>query len=932
MAAADESVAGEDRVAAGHRAANVLLILAALAIVGWTHTLPLALAPLDDYARLVIPASSASRSLAKANTSARVAFAATLKSQFEYRGADNQLHVFLGDSDSYYWLRMARNLLRTGTVCDATVNGRCWDNLARAPLGRPYRYPYSLHVFAIGALHRLISYFRPGYPLPATSFWVPAIIGTLGMLPAFGIGSRLGGPVGGFAAATIIGLNPLFLDRSIGSDNDVWNVVIPIAVLWAVMTALASPYKMRQVAYSLLAALLTALHAATWTGWIFAYYAILLGLVAQLILQAIHSKYASSCVRHSMPRTALVACTFCVAAAIAIAATTDSPLGLIANPLHQLPSLGVSKLSQGRSSLWPDPFTANAAMTVNEMAPLDLGGIAKVLGGRCYLLLGCLGLLIMLMPPSRWTRRHYALLFATFLLDTLVVSFVRAASAAVLIPLSLGPIVAILLSIFEEPASIDHWRGTELIIAVWFSTGMFLMFEGSRFVIVVLPAFGFGCAVLIGAIQRWLARTISHFTSLNSAVVKGLSIVALAPIVAVPIYRGSNAARAYIPEMNIAWWDVLSQIREQSPFNSIVICWWDYGYWAEYVSERRVLADGGSLRTHIPYWIAKALLAPSERQTVGLLRMLECGSDTGSEGERGSGAYAELRSDGLSDIAAGDAVLMLAQLDTSGASGYLSRLGLSSEAAQKVFAATNCLPPPSYLVLSSRLNEIPGWRYAGNWDFRRAFIVAHSRDSGKGTSDSVAVELGYDRSTTRTLVEKARALSTPADVEDFISSSDGYLVDHWLPCVPGQNDLVCAIDDLNGVEVARNVRLTAILVHPGDPARASMRMSRAGFGKHAARVDEVAAGRLLIATDGHLTKVAYRDSAYPDTTIIFDAAKRRVLVGPRYLIESTFTRLMFLDAAYSRLFEKIDDRLGYGDERVRVWKIDWSGGPRPPSS
>ena len=931
MAALDEPVVRNDRLAVRHRAANVVLVLAALAIVGWLRTLPLALAPLDDYARLTIAASSASRSPTEANTSARVAFAAALKSKLEYRGADNQLHVFLGDSDSYYWLRMARNLLRSGTVCDGRVNGRCWDSLARAPLGRPHRYPYSLHVFAIAALHRLISCFRPGYPLPATSFWVPAIIGTLGVLPAFSIGSQLGGPVGGFAAAIIIGLNPLFLDRSIGSDNDVWNVVIPIVVLWAVMEALASATKTRQIAYSLLAALLTALHAATWSGWIFAYYAILLGLVAQLILQAIQARQTPLRVHHSMRRTALVACTFCVAATINVAATTDSASALIAHPFHQLPSLGVSKLTQTSSSLWPEPFTANAVVTVNEMVPLDLRAIANGLGGHCYFLLGCLGLLIVLMPRSRWTRRNYTLLFASLLLDTMVVALAHPTSAVPMMLLLLGPIVAISQGIFEL-TTIDDWGGTGLIIAVWFITGLFLMFEGSRFVIVVLPAFAFACAAALGAAERWIARALAYLTSFDSAIVNGLSIVALAPIVAFPIYNGASAARAYIPEMNIAWWGALSEIREQSPLNSIVICWWDYGYWAEYVAERRVLADGGSLRTHIPYWIAKALLAPSEQQTVGLIRMLECGSDSGSEGERGSGAYAELRSAGLNEIAADDAVLTLAQLDTSGARDYLSRLGLSSEAAQRVFRATNCSPPPSYLVLSSRLNDIPGWRYFGNWDFRRAFIVAYSRDFGKGTSDSLAAELGYDKPTTRTLVEKARALRTPAEVEDFISSSDGYLADSWLPCVSDQSDWVCRVEDRNGAEVARGVRLAAIVVHPDSPPRAGLRVSRDGFGAQVARMDEVAPGSLLIATGEHLSKVAYADSIYPDTAVLFDAPNHRVLVGPRRLLESTFTRLMFLGAGYSNFFEKIDDRLGYSGERVRVWKINWNTSSIPPSS
>ena len=66
------------------------------------------------------------------------------------------------------------------------------------------------------------------------------------------------------------------------------------------------------------------------------------------------------------------------------------------------------------------------------------------------------------------------------------------------------------------------------------------------------------------------------------------------------------------------------------------------GYWIKYVAQRRVNNDGGSLRTHIPFWTAKALAAPYELESAGLLRMLDCGSDATPEAEGSEGAYGEL--------------------------------------------------------------------------------------------------------------------------------------------------------------------------------------------------------------------------------------------------------------------------------------------------
>ena len=117
-----------------------------------------------------------------------------------YRGEDGREHVYLGDFDSYLWLRQARNYLRTGTTCDAVVGGECRDTYALAPVGTRSRYAGSFHIVAIAWLHRLIRIFRPEYPLPASAFLLPVLVGVLGSVQPILLGARLAGPLGGFAA------------------------------------------------------------------------------------------------------------------------------------------------------------------------------------------------------------------------------------------------------------------------------------------------------------------------------------------------------------------------------------------------------------------------------------------------------------------------------------------------------------------------------------------------------------------------------------------------------------------------------------------------------------------------------------------------------------------------------------------------------------
>src|SRR5207248_4058767 len=114
----------------------------------------------------------------------RIAAAAQLRAERQYTGANGRDYVYLGDFDSYLWLRRAHTYLETGTTCDAIADGVCRDTFTLAPVGRTMRYRRSLHIAAIVAFHRLMTVFSPDYPLPATSALVPIVVGVLGVFPA----------------------------------------------------------------------------------------------------------------------------------------------------------------------------------------------------------------------------------------------------------------------------------------------------------------------------------------------------------------------------------------------------------------------------------------------------------------------------------------------------------------------------------------------------------------------------------------------------------------------------------------------------------------------------------------------------------------------------------------------------------------------------
>src|SRR5262249_51144000 len=165
---------------------------------------------------------------------------------------------------------------------------------------------------------------------------------------------------------------------------------------------------------------------------------------------------------------------------------------------------------------------------------------------------------------------------------------------------------------------------------------------------------------------------------------------------------------------------------------------------------------------------ARAQLAASESEALGLLRMLNCGSDALPYAEGADGAYAKLMRHGLGEREAYDALVLLASLDRATADRYLTSLHLDAAARDDVLAATHCQPPASYLVLNSQQATFDGWWQLGLW--------APDRDGPAA-----------DR----------RQLVTP----------------DWVPCVPSSGgQRRCTIGAID----ARGVRIDAVVYADGD--------------------------------------------------------------------------------------------------------------------
>ena len=913
---------------------SLMLALACVAVVVWMRAVPSSLPAAEGLADKMIerelrqriapqvvrqvPAEQARRAVddaarewiernPKEVAAARVKLMAQIQSEISFIGDDGRSYAYLGDYDSYVWLRNARNYLRHGTTCDAVVGGECRDTYGNAPVGSRMIYNRSLHVAAIVALHRFIALFKSDFPLAASAFLVPIIVGALGVLPAFFVGRRFGGNVAAVVAALTVSLDGVYLIRSAGSDNDVWNVVMPLYIAWAVVTALNERSARRAAAAAFVAALLTGLYAAIWRGWLFTYVVVLCAALGCSTLTVVRRAQRRDFRRvWAAPEVRAVFSTlaiYCLASGVFISMTETSTF--------YAPFRFFNSSLQGSGSairgLWPV-----ALMAVSELGkPLAID-VAQFMGGLVFFFLGWLGLLSLILPEARLKTRHIAL--AAWILALFAVRYYLFAAAelprSLFVLLFAGPLAAELLirAVKNEPPPADE--AAVVLVVVWFFASLEQVYGGIRFLILFTPPFALALGALAGRVRVIVKKLLDRPLRRHAALAAAVSSAVALSIVLYPLQRGYTTMRDYYPEMNDAWWDSLVKIKNESTPDAIVNSWWDYGYWVKYAAERRVTSDGGSLTTHVPHWLAKAFVAPSDEESRGILRMLDCGSDATPLPEGRYGALGKLNAMGLSDYRAYGFLTDLIKLDRTTAMRYLAERGFSADRQATLLAATHCGPPPAFFVVSKEMiTKGEWWMGLGSWDVRRAYLAKRTRQLPEAQAVEDLARLGYRAAEAKALYDIVGRLKTEADIDEFIAPAQRLIPTEWIPCREAENEMTCQISITNIEGVSR----FEFVYDPAAPKN----------GKLTEQGREAAPAALLVAGSQALDESLDPRSPFPTIGVLLDVAGRRILVGSPLLIRSTLVRLFYLNGRYSHIFKPFERRRTLLDDEVATFKIDW---------
>ncbi len=833
---------------------------------------------------------------------------------------------YLGDIDSYYWLRQARNIIESGRPCDEVEEGRCYDTYTMAPQRREL-IP-SLHPYAIATVYRLLTITDEHPSLMKASFYVPVLLSALMVVPFFislrrVAGRSLSATIAAAAGVFLLGINNIFLSRTMGSDSDIYNVFLPVIILWLVIEAFTSKNRKRMMLFAGLSGLFFGIYSLFWVGFSYLFVFVLIAKLSTLgyrfALSLISEKFSAkkskpwfvpwlrAQVRNAQVMQSLILLVVFVLSTFVFVSLLSGPSNFFDIPQN---ILGFQSIKNAANpNVWPNVLT-----TVAEFNPASLRdavtsmGSTSLLGLRIDLyLFALLGILFLLYPSVKHIRKYpVSFLIGLGMLIYLSTSRATSLSPMLYYALLLTPLaIATVERLVRRDERFDP--SYALLAVVWLIASIYASLKGVRFVLLLVVPLAFCAGIGIGGTFRLLYRYVSWLVSLalgrrSRALVKAGVFILLAVVLIMMLYPKYVSARSmaegYVSMVNDQWVDALERIKNDSRPDAIINSWWDFGHWFKYWADRRVTLDGSSQNKPQLHWLGKMLLTGNENESVGILRMLDCG---------GNQAYDTLLVEAQDAALTIDLLNALLVMNRAEAQDYLLEQGISDSVAEQTLAFTHCEPPENYLITSADMaGKAAVWSHFGLWDFKRAYLsLVHKQRNRQEVLEHYERLYGMSPEQTRSWMRELDALESTSDVNAWIAPWPGYAGGTQRAQLTEEGFFLCPLGE-GFIFVNTTSREAAVRAQDG------------------IRNPDV----LVFADERGALEKRYREAS-PDRTLGISVAvfgsggDYGCLLGSPEVIPSMFTRLFFMNGIGLQHFEKFFDIVDYRGIRIIVWKVRW---------
>ncbi|TKJ17305.1 hypothetical protein CEE44_02095 [Candidatus Woesearchaeota archaeon B3_Woes] len=755
---------------------------------------------------------------------------------FKAKMQDDAGQTYLLAIDPYYWYASARNYINHGQFGDSyNENGEKIFSLRN---GREDMNPTSIKFHPlIGAwLYKFLHFFNKNVSLMGVIFIMPVILIGLSIIPAFFIGKRVGGNLGGFFAAMIVAINSSLLSRTPAgfSDTDSYNIFFPLFILWMFIEAFEEKDLKKSVKFISIGGLLTGLYSTAWGGWwyVFDFVLVTTGiyLIYQFILNIKHIK--NGFVKYlNIPvikNSIIIGGSFFITSAIFV--SLFKGFNSFVMPFRG--PLSVIKLKEvAITTIWPNVLT-----TVAEFNKTRFGAIISQMGGQLLFSIAIIGIILTVLIKNNENKRDVK--YAIFL-------------------------------------------------TIWFIGTLYGFTKGVRFAILMVPAFAIAFGVSIGVIYNYLSRWLSKGLHVNKYISHFIIIASLLLLLISPIQAAHRTALNEIPSMNDEWYDSLIAIKENSE-DAIITSWWDFGHWFYSISERRVTFDGADQGERI-HWVGKSLLTSDEDESVGILKMLNCGQEKAPHILE---KYFENNT-----IKSIDILNKIILQDKKQTILTLKKENLSDKAIEDIIKVTHCddLIDQYYITSEDMIGKAGVWGHFGSWDFKRAKMwkTVHELDYNEGIK-ILKEEFNLNEDEADNIYYEIQ--NNKAD--RWVSGWPGYL-SGLNSCNEKDNLLKCG----NGLEV-NLVNMEAYI--------------------------STQQGKILLNSLAFINnKKEFEVKMFEGETARYSAALlpngKSIIMDPK-LAGSMFTRLFFFDGHGLKHFKILSDKRQITGGRIQVWKVGWEEG------
>ena len=789
----------------------------------------------------------------------------SLSEQFKSKLRDENGNSYLSAIDSYFWARHSRNVVNNGHPGDEVRDGKSFDNHMLAPLGRPMP-PDMFHAYFGAYLFKIIHFFNNNVTLEQISFFAPIVLMGFSIIIAFFLGRILGGNIAGFFAATIIAINQSILVRTLGglTDTDPYQLLFPLLITLVFFLAMNTQSKIKSFFYSLLTGVLMGFYSFAWGGWWYiSFYigGVLFIYLTFLFFNAIRKNEVKEIFKGTLfSRTLNISLVILISALASI--SVFSGLKEIAEiPFKASGFVAIHEISS--TYVWP-----NVYITVAEQNEGSIPYAIDQVGGMAFYLFALFGLI--LFPLLKNNNSDIS----------------RKSSIILII----------------------------MVVLIWILTTTWAITRGVRFTLMLLPAFAvaFGVAMaLFPLLIKKLFQLISIYNKQTEmfiqavAVLIGLALIGLYPLSNMGMWGASkNIAFNYVTDLDDSWWMSLEKIKYNSTEDAIITSWWDFGHWFKYIADRPVTFDGTSQNNPQAHWVGKILATDNERYAIGILRMLDCGANTGFEKlDFHFNDIARTRDiiDPMFTMNRKEAYEYLKNISQSDAYGRGSSIG--EEEANDILNYTHCSPPEAYFIASSDMVGKAGvWGHFGLWNFNKSLmyneLITSKYENKLGPSvNFLKTRFDLDEETAEKLFYEISSFNSKA-ANDWISTWPSY-VNANNPCSEQENGtiLLCS----NNVKI----NLTE--------------------GQYSATInDRTVPYSLIYPTDSGTEEIIF-DSEIPFSIVLYNArdGSKNYLLAYKDIANGMFTRMFFMNGHKLTYFEPFSYERSFSGNEVYIYKVNW---------